>query len=274
MWFPHCIVKWLLQTWFYIFDRFILYRIMRQLSPAFGIHFMNLGYWPTRTSLKNDVKMKNLIEEYSTELGLISDMDRPHYYLYERALLFLDNYPNLDEMEILEVGCGQGYGLKWIERAHPLIKAIQGVDRCALPETTVISGDAHHLPFEDNRFDLVLNVESSHLYADCEQFFRECSRILKKGGYLCWIDLRYGIEVKQALRAGFAEQCWDDVTDNVLQGIHRTSVRYDQILKKTPWFVRLFSTSLRATYCAPGTYTYARIASREKGYYAAIWKNQ
>ncbi|KAK5968025.1 Phthiotriol/phenolphthiotriol dimycocerosates methyltransferase [Trichostrongylus colubriformis] len=227
------------------------------------------------TLLMQDFRKYPIFSE--SEYGLVKNLDRPHYYLYERALLFHCDYPALDGLQILEVGCGQGYGLEWIKRAHPEIKGIQGVDQFAIPGTSVIFGDAHHMPFENNRFDLVLNVESSHLYQHCEKFFRECSRVLKKGGHLCWIDLRFEREVaetrKQALRAGLVEQRWDDVTDNVLQGIHRTSARYDQILRKTPLLVRLFGSSLRATYCAPGTYTYARFVKREKGYYAAIWEN-
>ncbi|VDL84902.1 unnamed protein product [Nippostrongylus brasiliensis] len=133
----------------------------------------------------------------------------------------------------------------------------------------------------------VINVESSHLYSNCEQFFRECRRVLKQSGRLCWIDLRYKSQVdetrKQAARAELIEERWDDVTENVLLGIQRTSTRYDQILNMvrylmdsfffaTPWFVRMFSSSLRATYCAPGTHTYARFSTGEKGYYAAVWR--
>ncbi|VDP62554.1 unnamed protein product, partial [Heligmosomoides polygyrus] len=129
-------------------------------------------------------------------------------------------------------------------------------------------------------FFAVLNVESSHLYNDCGRFFRECRRVLRKGGYLCWTDLRYPqcqemiphLFYRQASQAGFIEEQWDDVTDNVLQGLQRTSARYDKVLMEAPWPVRLFSPSLRATYCAPGTHTYARFATKEKGYYAALWR--
>ncbi|VDM73937.1 unnamed protein product [Strongylus vulgaris] len=82
----------------------------------------------------------------------------------------------------------------------------------------------------------MLNVESSHLYQDCEQFFRECARVLREGGYLCWIDLRYKTQVqdtrRQAITAGLVEERWDDITMNVLQGINRTAARYDRLLDK------------------------------------------
>lgn len=43
---------------------------------------------------------------------------------------------------------------------------------------------------------------------------------------------------RQASQAGFIEEQWDDVTDNVLQGLQRTSARYDKVLME----VRAFRT--------------------------------
>lgn len=272
MWFLRRICDFAVRFWLFIFDRLLLYPMMRQLSPRYNIHFMNLGYWPTETSAVDDAQMTDLIEKNSKE----TDTDRPHYYLYECALKHHNCYPALEGLQILEVGCGQGYGMKWIQKAHSGIETIQGVDTCASLGNSVVPGDAQHLPFPECRFDLVLNVESSHLYNDCGRFFRECRRVLRKGGYLCWTDLRYRAKVnetrRQASQAGFIEEQWDDVTDNVLQGLQRTSARYDKVLMEAPWPVRLFSPSLRATYCAPGTHTYARFATKEKGYYAALWR--
>ncbi|CAJ0604260.1 unnamed protein product [Cylicocyclus nassatus] len=214
---------------------------MRYISPVLGIQFMNLGYWPTEDSAEDDAEMMQIVKRNSTQ----TDPDRPHYYLYERALMAHPDYPTLDNLQLIEVGCGQGNGIKWIKRAHPHIRALKGIDRCAIKETCMITGDAHNLPFDDHQFDIVLNVESSHLYHDCEQFFRECARVLKKGGYLCWIDLRYQSQAKneqiqvhstrqQAMRAGLVEERWDDVTKNVLEGIERTASRYDRMLEKEP----------------------------------------
>ncbi|VDM51782.1 unnamed protein product [Angiostrongylus costaricensis] len=253
MWFLHIVSDATRRFWFFIFDRFILYPLMNQLSQTFGTKFMNLGYWPTKESYTN--------------IFTNSDLDRPHYFLYERALKLHSHYPDLEGLRIVDVGCGQG----------PL-----QILECAVPNPDIIPGDAHHLPHRiRNTISLatvkLLNVESSHLYADSEQFFRECSRVLRKDGYLCWTDLLYRSQVaeirEQALRAGLFEEHWEDITDNILEGIERTAARYDSLLMKAPPLVRLFSASLRATYCAPGTHTYARISRGEKGYYAALWRN-
>ena len=36
-------------------------------------------------------------------------------------------------------------------------------------------GDSENLPFEDNTFDAVLNIESSHCYASMDKFIKEVS---------------------------------------------------------------------------------------------------
>ena len=43
-------------------------------------------------------------------------------------------------------------------------------------------GDAEHLPFEDESFEVVTNMESSHTYPNLRAFFSEVRRVLAKGG--------------------------------------------------------------------------------------------
>lgn len=54
----------------------------------------------------------------------------------------------------------------------------------------LMEGRAERLPIRDASVDILLNVESSHLYADMDAFLREVFRVLKPGGYFCWADLR------------------------------------------------------------------------------------
>jgi ubiquinone/menaquinone biosynthesis C-methylase UbiE len=46
------------------------------------------------------------------------------------------------------------------------------------------------LPFMDNNFNVVINVESSHRYSDMERFLGEVYRVLRPGGYFLFADLR------------------------------------------------------------------------------------
>jgi SAM-dependent methyltransferase len=57
-----------------------------------------------------------------------------------------------------------------------------GVDLVEFPPYTIV-GDIHNLPFEDKVFDLAFtNIYDHILYPD--KFAIECSRVLKKAGYL------------------------------------------------------------------------------------------
>ena len=53
-----------------------------------------------------------------------------------------------------------------------------------------VCGDAENLPFDDNTFDAVINVESSHCYGDMVAFLQEVKRVLKSGGKFSWTDFR------------------------------------------------------------------------------------
>lgn len=51
------------------------------------------------------------------------------------------------------------------------------------------------MPFSSQSFDIILNVESSHLYTNINEFLNEVYRVLKPNGYFCWSDLRQKNEV-------------------------------------------------------------------------------
>ena len=59
-----------------------------------------------------------------------------------------------------------------------------------IPNLKFVCGDAENLPFDDNTFDAVINVESSHCYGDMVAFLQEVKRVLKSGGKFSWTDFR------------------------------------------------------------------------------------
>ena len=48
-----------------------------------------------------------------------------------------------------------------------------------------VQGDVGALPFEDERFDLVLSLNGFHAFPDKDAAFRETCRVLKPGGVFC-----------------------------------------------------------------------------------------
>ena len=55
----------------------------------------------------------------------------------------------------------------------------------SVSHVTFVQGDVGALPFEDERFDLVLSLNGFHAFPDKDAAFRETCRVLKPGGVFC-----------------------------------------------------------------------------------------
>lgn len=151
---------------------------------------MNYGFIPTQTLDKDDV-------ERSFDLASEDEPDRPFIGLYHHAV---EGLP-INGARVLEIGSGRGGGSAYIARSHGPEKII-GLDYSAravklarqlnprLENLEFQQGDAEDLPFPDASFDVVLNIESSHCYADMNRFVAETERVLKPGGWFSWMDMR------------------------------------------------------------------------------------
>jgi ubiquinone/menaquinone biosynthesis C-methylase UbiE len=144
---------------------------------------MNLGYvWPE--------------DEKPPVLNPQDEPDRLCIQLYHRLASEVD----VKGKTVLEIGCGRGGGAAYIAK-YLGPKSIVGLDaskeglaHCRRahkePNLEFKLGDAEHLPFADQTFDVVVNVESSHCYGSATGFFREASRVLRDGGTFFWQDLK------------------------------------------------------------------------------------
>ncbi len=105
---------------------------------------------------------------------------------------------------ILEIGAGPDYlGLEWLKNTKEtkltgleislnMIKVAQkNVHEYGLESRVkYVKGDAHKLPFADNKFDGVFSCESLHEWADPVLVFNGIHRVLKSGGKFFIADLR------------------------------------------------------------------------------------
>lgn len=127
--------------------------------------------------------------------------NRAHINLYHRTATQVD----LGGKQVLEVSCGHGGGASYLTRTlHPA--SYTGLDlnqagiklckkRHRLPGLDFVRGDAENLPFDDESFDVVLNVEASHCYPHFRRFLAEVVRVLRPGGYFPYADLRPNNEI-------------------------------------------------------------------------------
>ena len=155
-----------------------------------GWTFMNYGY-----------KYKN---QKTLNLTSKDESNRMFIQLYD----YVASQILIKDGEILEVGSGRGGGSSFLSRYHHP-KSITGLDysKSAIKLSNELHGnvdnlffklgDAENLPFKDNTFDAVINIESSHCYGNMERFLSEVSRVVKPGGYFGWADLRAKDMVKE-----------------------------------------------------------------------------
>jgi ubiquinone/menaquinone biosynthesis C-methylase UbiE len=103
--------------------------------------------------------------------------------------------------KVLEVSCGHGGGASYLTRTFEPHSYVgldlnpAGIDFCLrrhqVKGLTFQQGDAEKLPFENNSFDAVVNVEASHCYPSFPKFLGEVSRVLRAGGHFLYADFRF-----------------------------------------------------------------------------------
>jgi ubiquinone/menaquinone biosynthesis C-methylase UbiE len=102
---------------------------------------------------------------------------------------------------VLEVSCGHGGGASYLTRTlQPasytgLDLNSKGIQFCQqrhrVDNLDFVQGDAENLPFADNTFDAVINVEASHCYPNFPRFLAEVARVLRPGGHFLYADFRF-----------------------------------------------------------------------------------
>ncbi len=210
----------------------IWYSYISSLDRNGEVVFLNYGY--------ADDKNINLKKE--------DEKNRYSIQLYNHVVSSI----NLEGSDILEVGCGRGGGASYIA-GYFSPKSIKGLDLCkksidfcskhySIKGLSFCCGNALNLPYTDNNFDAVINVESSHRYPDMERFLDEVYRVLKPGGYLLFADLREGktIDVlKKQLKNSKLKVIKEEIiTPNVIKGLDLDHERrIDLINRLAPRFL-------------------------------------
>jgi ubiquinone/menaquinone biosynthesis C-methylase UbiE len=102
---------------------------------------------------------------------------------------------------------------------------------------TFVQGDAEKLPFGDDAFDIVVNVESSHCYRSMAAFLSEVKRVLKPGGLLLWADLRSSKDAValHAYVAGSGLELLEreDITSGVVEALRQDSLRKVALIERS-----------------------------------------
>lgn len=149
--------------------------------------FMNYGY-VFNDDANSDSKRLQLDSE--------DEDDRYCIQMYHNTA----NVKDLAGLKVLEVGSGRGGGV-WYMMKYLNPSSVVGVDiskeaiqfcneNYSLDGLSFMEGDAENLSFDNESFDVIINVESSMHYGSIDKFLKEVKRILKPGGMFSIADIR------------------------------------------------------------------------------------
>ena len=245
----------------------IWYWYVSRVDKNAEILFMNFGFSDPDQDIPLD--KENEPNRYSIQL---------YHHLAIKA--------EIENKNIVEIGCGRGGGLSYITKNFLPASAI-GVDLnklavafsnryYGLNNLSFLQGNAQSLSLEDNSCDIVINVESSHRYQDMKTFLGEVNRILRPGGYFLFTDFRFDNDfeaMKNDLQSSgltLLEERF--INREVLKALELDDERKRQLVKKlTPKYLHKIALNFGGTI---GSKTYNRFESKKYIYFSYVLRKE
>jgi ubiquinone/menaquinone biosynthesis C-methylase UbiE len=236
------------------------YRLLTRLLMRDDVLFLNYGY-------EEDPPM-------ALPLAVSDEPDRFPIQLYHRTATQVD----LVGKTVLEVSCGHGGGASYLMRSLQPVSYTGldlnpvGIEFCrarhSLPGLEFVQGNAERLPFPDQSFDAVINVEAAINYRNVPGFFAEATRVLRPGGHFLYADIRYADEIA-AWEADIADIPMRLVSEQVIstevmRGLEKNRLS-EQINRRLPNIA--FLRNIADDYAGgPGSLIYRRLQNGEASY--------
>ncbi len=231
-----------------------------------GLRFMNYGYYK---------------DSFCPDLSVNDEKERYPIHLYH----YLCSKVDMKNLNILEVGSGRGGGADYILRTFKPRKvsaidiSITAVNLCKELYTDnnldFLYGSAEDIPFSNNTFDLILNVESSHCYPNFDNFLREVARVLKPSSYLLITDFRPSSELdsfRTSITSFFDVISEEEITDNILSALDLMSSKRSKQIKT---FLPSFLNSISASFAGiKGSELYNSFQNKDLRYFMYVLKTK
>ncbi|OIN82740.1 class I SAM-dependent methyltransferase [Mycobacterium malmoense] len=120
----------------------------------------------------------------------IPDLDVENYWFRRHQVVYQRLAPRCAGREVLEAGCGEGYGADLIAGVARRVVAVD-YDAAAVahvrgryPRVEVMRANLAELPLPDASVDVVVNFQVIEHLWDQSQFVAECARVLRPSGVL------------------------------------------------------------------------------------------
>ena len=248
--------------------------LWRALFDLLAMRFRHIGWW----TMMNYGYAEPGQADRSFDLQSADEPERYPIALYHHVAMLAP----VAGRDVLEVGSGRGGGASYIAR-YLKPRRMVGLDlsgkavafsstRHGVANLHFQQGDAEQLPFDDESFDSVINVESSFCYPSIDRFFAEVRRVLRPGGHLHYTDLRLAHEVeawRQAIgRSGLELIVERNITPNVVEALHRDSPRRREGARRITG--RVFAGLADVFTGVDGTRIPSLLAGGEMAYYSFL----
>ncbi|MBX9641818.1 MAG: class I SAM-dependent methyltransferase [Mycobacteriaceae bacterium] len=120
----------------------------------------------------------------------VPDLDIENYWFRRHQVVYQRLAPHCAGRDVLEAGCGEGYGADLIAGVARRVVAVD-YDETAVahvrhryPRVEVRQANLTELPLPDASVDVVVNFQVIEHLWDQAQFIRECRRVLRPAGLL------------------------------------------------------------------------------------------
>ncbi len=120
----------------------------------------------------------------------IPDLDIENYWFRRHQVVYQRLAPRCAGREVLEAGCGEGYGADLIAAVARRVVAVDydaaavANVRARYPRVEVTQANLAELPLPDASVDSVVNFQVIEHLWDQPQFVAECARVLRPSGLL------------------------------------------------------------------------------------------
>ncbi len=120
----------------------------------------------------------------------IPGLDVENYWFRRHEVVYEQLVPRCGGRDVLEAGCGEGYGADLIARVARRVIGLDYDDaavahvRARYPRVEAVQGNLAELPLPDAAVDVVVNFQVIEHLWDQGQFIAECARVLRPGGLL------------------------------------------------------------------------------------------
>ncbi|MGA9362353.1 MAG: class I SAM-dependent methyltransferase [Mycobacterium sp.] len=120
----------------------------------------------------------------------IPDLDIENYWFRRHEVVYQRLAPRCAGREVLEAGCGEGYGADLIAGVARRVVAVDYDEyavahvRSRYPRVEAMQANLADLPLPDASMDVVVNFQVIEHLWDQAQFVAECARVLRPSGLL------------------------------------------------------------------------------------------